>query len=155
MSLLKFFQPFPVLPKPQGPLSKVMPSSSIAAVNEEVKRVLEKKSDPGGNPATKRSPYQHFTPEEKLLIGKRAAECGVTSSIRYFSGVSQFRGRQLKESSVRGWKTTYLKEISARKRIGMDLNIARLPNKKTGRPLLLGKDLDRQVQSYIRETMEL
>ena len=89
MSLLKYFQPSPALPKPQGPLSKVMPSSSIAAANEEVKRVLEieeKKSDPGSNPATKRSPYQHFTPEEKLLIGKREAECGVTSSIRYFSG---------------------------------------------------------------------
>ena len=104
-----YLQRTSTLPKPQGPLSRAMPSLSVAAANEEVKQVLGegKKSD---NPivTSKRSLYQHFTPEEKLQIRKRAAECGVTecgvtecgvtecgvtASIRYFSGLSQFSGR--------------------------------------------------------------
>jgi len=62
----------------------VMPSLSVAAANEEVKRVLDEEGKKPDNPTvmSKRSPYQHFTPEEKLQIGKWAAECGVTASIR-------------------------------------------------------------------------
>jgi len=41
MALLKYLQHTSALPKPQGPLSRVMPSSSIAAANKEVKRVLD------------------------------------------------------------------------------------------------------------------
>ena len=36
MSLWKYFQPSSTLPKPEGHLSTVMPSSSIAAANKEV-----------------------------------------------------------------------------------------------------------------------
>ena len=41
MSLLKYFQKNPTLPKPDGPLSSVVPSSTIAAANKEVKQVLD------------------------------------------------------------------------------------------------------------------
>jgi len=41
MALLKYLQRTSTLPKPQGPLSRVMPSLSVAAANEEVKRVLD------------------------------------------------------------------------------------------------------------------
>ena len=41
MALLKYLQRTSTLPKPQKPLSRVMPSSSVAAANEEVKRVLD------------------------------------------------------------------------------------------------------------------
>ena len=41
LSLLKYFQKNPILPKPDGPLSSVAPSSSMAATNKEVKQVLD------------------------------------------------------------------------------------------------------------------
>jgi len=41
MALLKYLQRTSTLPKPQGPLSRLMPSLSVAAANEEVKRVLD------------------------------------------------------------------------------------------------------------------
>ena len=43
----------------------------------------------------------------------------------------------------------YLQEIAARKRAGEDMTVKELANKKTGRPLLLGEDLDKQVQAYL------
>ena len=75
MALLKYLQRTSTLPKPQGPLSRIMPSSSVAAANEEVKQVLDEEGKKPDDPTvtSKRSPYQRFTPEEKLQIGKRAA----------------------------------------------------------------------------------
>ena len=40
MALLKYLQRTSTLPNPQGPLSRVIPSSSVAAANEEVKRAV-------------------------------------------------------------------------------------------------------------------
>ena len=42
MSLFKYFQTKSSLPKPDGPLSTVVPSSSIVAANKEVKQALDK-----------------------------------------------------------------------------------------------------------------
>ena len=91
MSLLKNFKRSDptkhVLPKPDGPLATQMPSSSIVAANREVKAVLE--SSPGQSnekkPAksSKRGHYDSYSPEERASIGKRAAEHGVTATIRY------------------------------------------------------------------------
>ena len=46
---------------------------------------------------------------------------------------------------------TYLQELQSRKRTGEDLSIKELPTKKINRPLKLGKDLDEQVQGYLKE----
>ena len=43
----------------------------------------------------------------------------------------------------------YLREVSIRKRAGEDINVKKLIGKKTGRPLLLGEDLDKQVREYL------
>ena len=48
----------------------------------------------------------------------------------------------MKETTIRGWKKTYLKELSSRKKAGKDMMIEKLPEKKTGRPLVLGDTLD-------------
>ena len=42
MSLQKYFQLANRLPKPDSPLSTAAPSSTIAAVREEVKQLLDK-----------------------------------------------------------------------------------------------------------------
>ena len=59
------------LPDPNGELSKVMPASSIEAINTVVHaEVLEEKH------SLARGPYISLTPAQKYSIGKRAAENG-------------------------------------------------------------------------------
>ena len=149
MTLLRYFQQCtdPLLPKPDGPLSTVVSSSSITTANKQVKRVLDLSDRAGGkDPTPKRGKYKHYTGTEKAQIGKRAVEHGVVATIRYFSKV--FPDHLLKESSVRTWKK-YLQEIARRRREGKNLLVKELPEKKTGRPLMLREGLDKQVQAYL------
>ncbi len=53
-----------MLPKPDGPLSRLVPASSIAAANKEVKRVLDLPTALGAeatSSTSKRGTYDHFT----------------------------------------------------------------------------------------------
>ena len=47
-ALYKYFKPKPstVLPDPEGPLSKMIPSSTIEAVNKSVEKVIIKVGNP-------------------------------------------------------------------------------------------------------------
>ena len=55
------------LPYPHGPLAQSVPSTSIAAANSEVRSVIESQNN------KKRGQYAKYTPEQKSMIGKRAA----------------------------------------------------------------------------------
>ncbi len=68
----------------------------------------------------------------------------MASTIRYYA--SQF---SLKESTIRGWRDSYIKELKKRKVEKKSMDVTELPEKRRGRPLLLGAELDRQVQAYI------
>ena len=53
----------------------------------------------------------------------------------------------MKDTSVRGWKNAYCKELlsqSSRKRGPVE--IVELPQKRRGRPLLLGDELEQEVK---------
>ena len=89
-----------------------------------------------------------YTDEEKYKIGKRAAEMGVTSTLRFYQ--KEFADRPLKESTVHTWATKYKKEMAQRSRFGREMEIAKLESVKRGPPLLLGKELDVQVQEYVK-----
>ena len=84
-----------MLPKPDGLLLQVIPPSSIiAAINKEVKKVLDLPTGPRAEEiktTSKRGMYDHFTLKEKARIEKKVAEHGVTATIRYFSKL--FPGR--------------------------------------------------------------
>ena len=57
----------------------------------------------------------------------------------------------IKESSVRTWVEKYkFEREKKRKAEEMDLSVKRLPSAKRGCPLLLGEEVDKQVQGYIR-----
>jgi hypothetical protein len=72
------------LPDPEGPLSISVPSS---AIKTEVGR-----------------PYKNYTAKEKAKVAKRAVECGVTSTVRYFA--AEFADRQgASESILWAWTT--------------------------------------------------
>ena len=129
------------LPDPHGPLSKELQPQTIRAVNEKIKPDLEKTS------RGERGPYLKLTPSQRALIGKRAAENGVTATIRRFSG--KYEGCDLKETTVRRLKNDYLFELSKKRKSENDTAVLELPAKKRGRPLLLGEVLDQKVKSYV------
>ena len=76
----------------------------------------------------------------------------MAASIQYYT--KDFPG--VKETTVRDWKNAYRVELN--KRAGEmsedDFKISELPEKKTGWPLLLGEELDKQVQAYITSFRE-
>lgn len=142
MALYRYFKQHSndKLPHPQGPLSIEIPSTAIVSANEEVRRVVSKE------PAKKRGPYSKFSAEQRAAIGKRAAEYGIVAAIRYYA--KQYP--DLKESSVRTWKNAYTSEIKKRRRQGReDVSVKKLPEKKRGRPFLLGEELEMQVRAYL------
>lgn len=53
-------------------------------------------------------------PEQKVRVGKYATENGTTKAICHFSKVAL----NVKESTVRGWKTAYLRELASRIKAG-------------------------------------
>ena len=141
--LLKYFKPKErdaPLPDPAGPLSSVMPSSSIQVANKAVKRVLDESLSSEASWHS-RGQYETFSPTEKASIAKYAREVEVTKAIRKLE--KNYPGRQLKESTVRTW----VKRLNIESH--HESNVVKLDNKRRGRPLLLGKDLDEQVKSYI------
>ena len=130
-----------VLPDPRGELSKVVASLAIEEANNEVRDVLSRGS--------KQGPYLKATPEMKAVVGKYASETGIMSAIRHFE--KQFAPNSLKESTIRGWRNLYLAELKMRiSRKEPDLDIKAIPEKKMGCSLLLGIDLDKEVQAYLR-----
>ena len=101
----------------------------------------------------KRGLYLSYTEEEKARIAKRAAEFGVTNTLRYFN--KEIVDRPLKESTVRTWMTVYKKELASRVKLGAEsLKIEKLKTKNRGHPYLLGEEMDRQLQEYIKSLRE-
>lgn len=90
--------------------------------------------------------------EEKLIVAKRAAEFGVTSTLRFFQ--SKFTDHPLKGSMVRTWITKYKSELSGQVKLGQDLTIKKLHEKPRGHPYLLGEEMDKQLQEYVKSLRE-
>ena len=134
------------LPDPCGLLNQQLSSTAIEEANKEVTAVLF--TDPA-----KRQSYLKILSEQKAFIARYAANHGIVNAIRWFS--KDFPENSLKESTIRGWKKAYLKELSLLKKAGKDMGIGKLPEKKTGRPLMLGETLDKEVQAYIQETRKV
>lgn len=83
-----------ILPNPTGPLCSQIKPRAITMVNKEVKQLMNNEK------ANKtRGQYNVYTEEEKLKVGKRAAETGVIRTIRYFE--KEFPDCPLKENTVR------------------------------------------------------
>jgi len=65
------------------------------------------------------------TLEQKAIVAKYAAEDGTTKAIHYFA---KDMPAELKESAVRGWKTTYLHELAIKVKASKgDLSVKMLP----------------------------
>jgi hypothetical protein len=88
MSLYRYFgavSETPVtLPDPSGPLSKIVPSSSIEVANSRVSPLLTHNQTEKKVEKKTRGPYKKLTGEKRAEIGRRAAEHGVASTVRYY-----------------------------------------------------------------------
>jgi len=162
MSIRKFFKPLKKTPSdestnkvlldPKGPLSKVLSSSAIKMVNDEVSKVQEK---PGSSAvesiSNKRGKYLTLTPAQRFEVGKRAAEHGVAAALRYFE--KKYPHLALKETSVRRLRNLYQEKLKMQTIEGeaTTSEVQEIPRKKSGRPLLLPDKLDVKVQECIKE----
>ena len=82
----------------------------------------------------------------------------MTASIRYFA--KKYPKLPLKETTVRRLRNLYQSALKSRKSESSRTSsedhedpskeVEELPRKKTGRPLLIGDELDTQLQEYVR-----
>ena len=103
------------LPDSHGPLAQSVPSTEVRSF------IVSHNSK-------KRGHYEKYTPEQKAMIGKRAAEHGVVAAIWYY--IKDFPN--LKENTVRDWRNAYRLELKKRVRDGSKggINITELPQKE-------------------------
>ena len=122
----------------------LLPLHVAQSAIKEVKKVEildEKKA------GRKRGSYAVFFAKDKAKIAKYASENRVTASLKHFMRIREFS--DLKEPTVRGWVKAYRYELSSLGAIAV--SIPEIPEKKRGRPLLLGEDLVSQVRQFILE----
>lgn len=136
MALFKYYKLKEKLPKPDGPLSQSVPSSSILAANEEVSKISSKmerecSGDDAQAACGKRGGYTKFSTKCRAEIAKYAAEHGVAATVRHFCTNGKYPN--LKESSVRTWRNTYRAELERKRKMRDDnMNVEELPEKKKG-----------------------
>ena len=131
------------LPDPHGQLSTKVSPEAIVSANANVKEVVMKNEVS----EKKRGPYLRLMPVQRFKVGQRASEFRVTNTLRYYA--KHFPELPLKNVSemAERWISVVLKGSPK----GNGDGVRELPCKKTGRPLLLGKELDQQVQEYAQQ----
>ena len=102
--ILKYFKLVPIssssspnLPDPDGPLSRKIPAKAIELANAKVTEATKVSCG--------RSSYLYLTPGQQHEFGKRAAEHGVTASLRYYAG--KYMDLPLTEATVGHQKGLY------------------------------------------------
>ena len=134
-----------VLPDPTGPLSIVVPTSSISDANQEVSMIYKEIA----SGERRKGPYVKLTdPSQRCEIGRRAAQYGTTNAIRYYK--KKYPDLNLSESTIRRLKNSYKDQLRKRP-LEEKSSLAQLPMQKRGRPLMIGEKLEGQVKHYLME----
>jgi len=89
------------LPDPRGPLSEMVPPEAIASANASVTKAITK----GETSRKQKGSYLYLTDAQRYEVGKRAAETGTTTMMRYYA--HKFPDLRLTEPTVRRLKTEY------------------------------------------------
>ncbi len=163
MSIRQYFKPVNGLPDSRGTLSKSIPSNVIDAVNTEVARAMEESGNSKQRGSYNRCMSRSYVVEfsfyvdcflscrysDKIRadIAKYACLHGTNSATSKFSWKL---GVHVSRSSVNSIKKAYLKH---RRETDPDEQVTSLPQKKRGRPCLLG-DLEKQLRLYLLKLRE-
>ena len=165
--ILKYFKykheitasPSASLPQSNGSLKKRVRLKAFELANAKVMKLTE-------NRARGRGPYLYLTGAQRYEVGKQAAEYGATNTMRYFA--KKFPDLpELKETTVRRLKNLYKLQPAPPKKPDTDVStgdsdehedakamsskVKELPRKKTGQPLIVGEELDAQMQQYVKD----
>ena len=139
---------------PEGQLSDELPST---AANDAVLAMTTARQSNGGPKPTKRGPYVILTRVQQaeearfaILHGNKAGIC------RY----SKEYSTEIKDRSVNTRKSKYVEEFDCKRKGGVseeneDVVVHSIPQKKRGRPLLLGHELDDRAKKYIKEARKV
>ena len=129
----------PGLPNPND-----APDSRTALLTEAANDAVETvvRSDPGSR-KRKRGEYTSYDEDIRAKIARYSIDNGVAKTSRKFSADM---GRKVSESTVRSMRDQYitLKKTSVSEP-------SALPKSPRGNPLLLGNQLDGEVQDWIRK----
>ena len=93
--------------------------------------------------SNRKSSYRKYSAEDRFKTGKYASENGATAAVRKFKTLYL----DIKESTVRGFKSTYQEELKKATRQSRTMTKA-LPEKKN-RSFMLGA-IDLMVQDYLK-----
>ena len=113
-------------------------SSFSAAVPAFAFLAAQRKTEKVASTGKKRGSYATISEELKAKVTKYAAENGASASLRHFK-----QELDLKESTVRGWVTTYQKRLDSLRQEGKPLTVSVLSERSRGRPVLV------QVKSFV------
>ena len=165
MSLLKYFTRRDGLSDPRGSLSNSVPSRAIAVANREVEKELARRIKKTWtiqkvllfncyltvlNHCYVTFACSSYSAKERAEIGKYSQMNGVARTARYFT---RKLNKTISESTVRSIQKLYQSELERKRRHGED-EIELLQIKKRGRSLLLGQDIDKRVQDYLKKVRE-
>ena len=142
MSLLRYLKPVNRLPT----ADEARLSPGVAAeVNKAVEKALHAGGASNAERPKKRKYTTSFTPEDRAAIGRYAAENGNAKAVKKFKAM-----HHVGESTVRLFKKKYLEEVQKRTP-GTELEVVkRIPKHNCGRKVMLGKELDSKIQSYVK-----
>ena len=141
------------LPDPEGPLSDVLPSSTIKAANDAVMATSRQLEQAPKSSKLKRGPYLSLTGVQQTQVARYAFSHGNQAAIRRYNDEYS---TDIKDSPLNTWKSKYVEEFGRKRDAGEfeengDIVVHSIPQKKRGRPLLLGNELDDRVKKYIKD----
>ena len=116
--------------------------STTKKANESVQREPDRQKGEKSLPK-KRKAYTTFSAETRADIGKYAAENGNAAALKKF----RCDITDLGESTVRLFKKRYLEEL---KKVPHGGTVSSIASRRRGRPLALGKEMDDDIQKYIK-----
>ena len=128
---------------PKGSLAKEVRPNEIAEANRQVQSVLREES--GG----KCGQYNKYSEAERAEMGKYACCHGSAAAARYFA---RKLGKPVNKSTIRAIKKSYTEELKKRSCECDQLQC--LPQKKRGRKVILGADLNDKVQAYVEHVRD-
>ena len=139
-SITDFFKPS----RTNQERGSALPHGYVRSAIKETKKVEEDAERIG----SKRGDYAVISAENKARIARYASENGVTASLRHFKRSGEFK--DLKEATVRGWVKRFKSELSSLGTASSSTDISELNEKKRGRPLLVGEDVESYVKQFLR-----
>ena len=92
-----------------------------------------------------------FIPQQHAGIGRYAYFHGVAAAARFYSVKLKIA---LSEVTVRLIRDSYRCQVNTRIKLGESAVLSSLPERKRGRPKLIGDNVDQQVQLYIKNVRE-